>query len=200
MDGGEKSTELERPVSKPSAVYPYVEGQFGIPLNDLKTPFEGEKRTGSGRYVLCEIRDEGKKSWIRVVDNKDHYIMHALVKGDTANAEIHTRKKDGKRHPDFFAKHFLAFALNYFKNQGYLIKKFRAIWSPVESDEWESDNYAEYWRLRKEGVSPIEAAKQTWSGRTFEELGFTEVEEPVDEGRAVTVVFKKPDAALTNKS
>lgn len=201
MDGGEKSTELERSSSKPSAVYPFLKGQFGIPLNEISTPFVGEVKTGSGRTVICEFAQRGERSWIRVEDLKDHFVMHAVVEKETASAEIHTRKKDGKRHPDFFAKHFLAFALNHFKNEGHPVRKFNAMWSPVEGDQWASDNYEDYWKFRKEGIPQAEAVRKTWTGRVLAQLGFTEIEDiKGEEGSATYVTFKKPDAALTNKS
>ena len=193
-DSQARNAEAEvGPASKPSAVYPFLEGHFGIPLNELKTPFVGEVRTGSGRYVICEFEQKGERAWINVDDPQEHFIMHAAVAGDTSSAEIHTRKKDGTRHPDFFAKHFLAFALNYFESEGYPVRKFMAMWTPVKDKEWDSDNYNEYWRIRKEGEDPVEAVKSTWTGKILGKLGFTDIENiQGEEGDKIVVVFKKP--------
>lgn|SRR3989344_5726361 len=192
MDGV-GNTEVERSKSKPSAVYPYLKGHFGIPLNELKTPIQDEIITGSGRKVFCDIGEDDDIAWVRIEDNKDHYIMHINLKGDTVAGEIHTRKKNGERHPDFFAKNFLAFALNHFAQQGYSVRRFKAMWAPVESGEWGSDNYEDYQRLIQEGKTPDEAAKETWTGKVLSQLGFVEVESVQSVENFTIALFKKPD-------
>ena len=116
--------------------------------------------------------------------------MRAEIHGETASADIYTRKQTGERHPDFFARNFLYFALNHFKNEGYPVKRFEARWTASEGDVWRSDNFDEYWELRRNGLQPEEAAKLTWTGKTLFDLGFPEIEALKEAGNEIIAYFK----------
>ena len=176
--------------------YPYVKGSHGIPFDELIGPFKGKIIGGSGKEILCSIGSDEESAWIRVFDYRETgYEMKADVEGDTMEAVIYTQFRNGTRHPDFFARQFLAFALRRFALQGHEIRRFSAHWIRYGGVRG-SKNYEKYMELRKKGELSIYAAKSTWTGKALAELGFTEVEE-VDEdtGERVQVYFKRPDQA-----
>jgi len=178
---------------RPITTYPFVKGIFGIPLEGLTAPFHKNVKTGSGREVQCAIEEEGDKAWIEITDPKDDYIMHAVVRGDTMRMDINTRKKNGERHPDFFARRFLIFAYEYFLANGHKIDRISTFW-PLSGSKFHSVNYEQYLEILKKGVSPENAVKATWAGRLAGELGFTEVENIVKyESEGLEADFKKPD-------
>ena len=185
------SIDSERPLS----LYPFVPGKYGLDFSELKRSFIGFIPSGSGKRVHGIFEDIGAKTAIRIDDNEDEgFALHADVNGDTLKFSLYTRKINGERHPDFFAKNFVAFALNYFEEQGHQINRIEANWTHQDDGIWPSDNLDEYFKNRREGMSKEEAARNTWSGRTYTGLGFTEIEDyyEEEEGEEVKVIFRKP--------
>lgn len=136
----------------------------------------------------------GNSASIRIYDEDEPaFTMQANVHGGTASANIYTRRKSGERHPDFFAKNFLAFALIHFKNEAYPVVRFEAKWILIEGEEWGSDNYQQFRRLIREGLVPEDAAKQTWTGKLLSELGFSELESIKRSDDEIIAFFKRPD-------
>lgn len=172
--------------------YPYVEGFCGIPFDQISAPFQGFIKGGSGREIYCEINSDDGISWFEVEDIKNGFNMRIAVSRDTAVGEIYTRNLKGERHPDFFAKKFLSYALEHFTQQGYKITVFDALWLKNKKP-WGSINYTEFKKNLKDGSQPKEAAKDTWTGRVMAELGFTEVESAYEYDGSVFASFKKPD-------
>lgn len=195
-EGGEQDAS-NRPAEAhhPLPPYPFVPGKYGLNLYE-QAHFMRKQRieTGSGRRVVAEIGQKENKAWIRINDvDEEDFLMHAEVFEDTLRINVYTKKKTGEKHPDFFAKHFLVFALTHFENEAYPVRKFQASWTPVESEEWESDNYNEYRRFRREGADPADAAKKTWTGKTLGIFGFNEVETVnEEEDGEIVAIFRKP--------
>lgn len=57
-----------------------------------------------------------------------------------------------------------------------------------------SDNTAEYQKNLDEGMSPEDAAKNTWTGRMVKEFGFSVIHSVREEVDAIKVLFEKEDA------
>ncbi|MBI2031578.1 MAG: hypothetical protein HYT08_03085 [Candidatus Levybacteria bacterium] len=195
MDG-EESKEVSKPQesNRPLVPYPFVRGKYGLNLHEKESHFrKGRIETGSGRKVMADMVQRSNTAWIRIYDEDEPaFTMQANVHGKTASADIYTRKQTGERHPDFFARNFLVFALNHFKNEGYPVVRFEAKWILTEGNEWGSDNYQEFQKLLQEGLGPEEAARLTWTGKVLSELGFSEVESIKRSDDEVIAFFKRP--------
>ena len=143
---------------------------------------------------MANMVQRGNSASIRIYDEDEPgFTMQADIHGETASANIYTRKQTGERHPDFFAKNFLAFALSYFKNEGYPAARFKTRWVLTKGEGWSSDNYLQFRRLIREGLVPEDAAKQTWTGKLLSELGFSELESIKRSDDEIIAFFKKPD-------
>lgn len=174
--------------------YPYQEHKFGIPFKDLPLGFLGVIKGGSGRILRCHI----EKDEISVVDvaDEDHFRLDAKTVDGTMWMLLLT-DRSGERHPDLFAGKFFEFALRYFEINGYTVSKFQARWQRWRSGH-ASNNYDQFIKNTTLGVNPATAAKNTWTGKILERLGFTEVESlEVKEDELgvekVLVLFSKPD-------
>jgi len=158
--------------------YPYTEGAVGINMSKILTPgFHDKVKSGSGRELNVDVTE---KSIIinDVLDN--YYHLQALFNHSDSSLSfgIYTKvkAKDKKdiltikgRHPDFFAKHFITTALEYFSNIGVQIEQCKGNWPPGEG------NYRKFMKLFKSGVDPVECAKRTWTGQQFILNGFGQI-------------------------
>ena len=84
--------------------------------------------------------------------------------------------------------------LEYFQRLGYSIDEIESLW-PIEQ-LGVSTNYEQFYQGIREGLSPLEAAKQTLMGRIYDANQFTKVEvlntpESIEHKEAVAVRFRK---------
>lgn len=198
MDREPKETSKPQEEARPLVPYPFVRGKYGLNIIErIGTYFtKGRIETGSGRRVMGEVSNRANSAFLRIYDEDDRsFLMEAEIHGNIGSANIFTRKKTGERHPDFFARNFLIFALRHFENEGYVVDKFQARWTLTEEGEWEFDNYRQFQKLIREGVDATEAARQTWTGKILSELGFTEIESVKSSDDEIIVFFRKPGAS-----
>jgi hypothetical protein len=92
------------------------------------------------------------------------------------------------------AKQFVYFAYSYFTRRGSYIRSCQGVWLPT------SDNLRQYNQARPL-IGPIHAALQTWTGKVFSELGYSEIaelkEEVYSDGKTISNVivdFVKPQS------
>lgn len=183
----------------PKVLYPFVPGKYGLNLTEKKTPFKGFIESGSGKKVKGDIGESldvaVDHAWVRIFDAEENlYFMSAELNGDTVRFSVYTKKITGERHPDFRAKYFIEFSITHFKKIGRTVRRIESQWGRTYDGIWSSDTYDEYLRIRNEGNDREEAVRKTWSGKIFEELGFTEIEDvdENDEEEEARVVFKIP--------
>lgn len=184
-----ESLSLEEKMTIP---YPFIQGEYGLNLRDIKIPFFGEIESGSGKKVYGEMKSGEDKASIEIKDETGEYNMSLSVRGDTMSGDLFTRKKTGESQPDFKAGSFVIWALKRFEEAGHPVEKIQARWADIRTSEWDSTNFTKYTELVSKGEDPISASRKTWSGKLFSELGYTEIEPPVNTGVAIEVMFKKP--------
>ena len=124
-----------------------------------------------------------------------------ITSDDIAYFVLHTRgySQDrngdslGEPHPDMFAAQFVKIAISFFRENGIDVKACQGMWS---LPSWNREILI---RGLEEHGDPVKAAKETWSGRQFVSLGFTELkEEDIETERTerfdvpVRAVFRKP--------
>ncbi len=170
--------------------YPYISGKCGIPLENIGVPFRGNICGGSGRRIFCSIDSDN----IVILDaTEQKFRLSASVNTESVTVAVRSRDwKNGERHPDLFGKKFVAWALRYFESQGHFIGKFKSEWFQGD-DIYSNINYVSYREGIESGLDPIQAAKNTWTGKTVVELGFTEVADLREySGGRVTLNFQRP--------
>lgn len=100
------------------------------------------------------------------------------------------------RHPDLNGKGFIGVAYDFFESIGRDITFLRGVWFST------SKNQAEYLSNRAAGMNKANSARNTWTGRTYGQYGFTEVRgkdviQWRDEGKLVIEVdFRRPRLPL----
>jgi len=158
--------------------YPYFEEAAGIDMAKILIPgFHATVKAGSGRELAVDVRERS----IEIRDIiKPHYHLQALFDHHDSSLSfgLYTkvkRKDRGEilttrgRHPDFFAKHFITSALEFFSRNGLKIEQCRGNW--VQGEE----NYREFIRLYELGYDPVDCAKKTWAGQQFMLNGFGQI-------------------------
>lgn len=102
-------------------------------------------------------------------------ILEAELENDCLNFNLRNKIRevgDEKIHKDFFPKEFVNFVINkYFVSFGKTINTCKDHWYDY------SDNFKEFQSNLNKGMSEIEAAKNTWSGRVYAENRFSEIAE-----------------------
>lgn len=150
--------------------YPNIPGKGGIDFTLI--PRDGRPRFvtgGSGDRLVVQLG----RTLIRVETEKGSLEGPHLEAKAYSNNGIHmnlwTKLEQGEnspKHPDMFAREFVAFALSYFEEVGLLITRFHALWNPI------SDNYALYRKHLALKMSRKDAAMNTWTGTTLSSHGF----------------------------
>lgn len=89
--------------------------------------------------------------------------------------------------PDFFPREFKKFVLNeYFASFGKDIQVCKSWWGK------DSDNLRMFYQNLDNGMSKIEAAKNTWAGITFAENGFGNISRiRIKDYNDIEVIYKK---------
>jgi hypothetical protein len=172
---------------------------------------KGEVPTGSGRTAYYNLdlnspvnpEDEGRYTFgINVGDIEDIYRMKVVASDSeqTAVFDLTTQKPDGSRSPDFYARQFVEWSLDTLAREGVDIQHIDTEWAGG------SMNLAQFQEaLEGDETKLLEAIAATWSGTTFPELGFTEIElvniDPPDQknrmDETIFVRFSKPGSAET---
>jgi hypothetical protein len=161
--------------------YPYEPGKFGIPFEKIDQFYKERRKkgkilSGSGRILMCEM---DRRSF-GICDSKfKERRMSAAVGHGIITFDLRTRDSDldmrhnfpWERHPDMFAKIFVGMEIQHFEDKGLKVNTCRGSWG------FFSENLRTYRRELKKSGDKVKAAKSTWSGQTFMEYGFTEIEE-----------------------
>lgn len=157
--------ELER--------YPYIVGKRGIRFAQIDETIGIEtvdSFTESGRLVEARLQPYG----IQVYDHST--LPFALYLGSELSSTVNESGVVSFslftclcrifHHPDMYAKDFIPMSLSYFESNGYETRTWRDVWYPY------SVNHKAYKKARINGLSEIESALQTWSGKTALANGF----------------------------
>ena len=164
------------------ASYPYIEGETGIPFDQIIEPYKtkgkqlGHIRSGSG--ATLEYTIGSGLITVRDVGYPDRF-MSAKVESGIATFNVQTRRSELDKlddnpegaHPDMFAAKFVAFTLQQFHGNNIDVVACQGTWVPGSS------NRELFMRSLDEHGDLVRAAKETWSGRLFVSLGFTELKE-----------------------
>lgn len=165
-----------------------IKGKSGRSLKALFFPDEGE--------VTIKPQDDDKAVFSIKVDDDGRLSM-----------DINNRGADGKPHPDIYPAALVKRSIQFFGDQGREVRTMLGTWDRPTGTE-PSVNYDEYvTNLSALGKQPEDiteadkkaAAKNTWTGRLAESLGYTEVRSIHDnpderrKGRTdIIVQFVKP--------
>lgn len=184
--------------------YPFVEGERGIPFDGAIDAFRekgksfGIMKSGSGAELRYTIGSD--RLAVRDVRYPDRF-MDADVENGIATFNLRTRSSfldnhtdSPAIHSDMFAAKFVSFALQYFEENHVSMDACKGIWWP------ETINGKMFARALSEHGDSVLSAKETWSGKLFISLGFTElvegdigVEETRTDEFATTAIFRRPD-------
>jgi hypothetical protein len=179
-------------IPKISREYPYYPEEYGLDLSEVKVGFFGDVPSGSGKEVHAEMDKNADGAWIKIDDKKNEFMMGLLVRDGVMSGDLYTRKKTGETHPDFRAAEFVTWALHRFEQEGTPVNSIESRWVDTRSSNWDSANFKKYKELVEKGEKQREAASQTWSGKLFLQLGFTEIDVPVEKNGIIIARFKKP--------
>lgn len=111
----------------------------------------------------------------------DQYLFLAWIDKGALVFSAFTKNKDGVRHPDMYAKELLIEALAFFeRNRGIQIKIIRGRWWPPDKHNM-GVNYESFLAFLGGNTNQgkdrlIDAARETWTGRTAMELGFVNID------------------------
>lgn len=168
-------------------LYPYVLGEAGIPFDQIEAHGRADLKQGyiiggSGEILFYRTAN----NFIRIFKGCEGSILRLVSSINSATGVVefdlhtHMRPIDGpfktenftseNRHKDMFAGEFVGFAFEYFCKSGITPTAVRSTWQ-----KGTSDNYDIFMREYSNTGSKAEAAKRTWSGRTFAKYGFSEI-------------------------
>ncbi len=161
-------------VETPLFDYPFVKGEKGFSFEELL------KRRELGENVGSIISESGakldydiSKNSITIMDlsNEEFLLSSYNIHGVTTfSLRTRYRKDKSTHHPDLFAKKFLKCALDYFRMNGLETRACEGEWHVG------SDNYEAYIQNILAHHDKFEAAKATWTGKAFAELGYNKVD------------------------
>lgn len=161
-------------VETPIFDYPFVKGEKGFSFEELfKRKANGENTgtifTESGEELEYDISN----SVLTIMDLRtEEFMLSSRNTYGTTSFSLRTRSRHDreKHHPDLFAKKFVKCAIEYFKANGRETN--------VCVGEWHagSDNFETFINEYNKHKNSVEAAKATWSGKVFVELGYTKVD------------------------
>lgn len=144
----------------------------------------------TGKHITCLVTPYR----IHMFDQDEtFYELRAFIHHGIVDFTFSTRRINGDLHlvphPDFYAGRFVGFALNYFTQYNQTPTTIRGRWSPENLPHV----WGEYQDALRTTDSKVEAASQTWSGRTFAKHGYFLFREfDVQEvGDRVETYFKK---------
>lgn len=190
-------------VREVASIYPYIPGKHGINFASIIQTFEEQGCTdqpidcigGSGNGLVVEL---GRRSLVGVpcdhIEVKptesrsyfDERLLEATFNVEDNVLEFNLRSKSLRTrelHPDFFAGKFVEFAIRYFEQiRGHKVEKVKSLWL-LDSDNYDAF-FQTYNRRRKDTQFQqkgrkvmVEAARNTWEGKTLARLGFDQIEE-----------------------
>jgi hypothetical protein len=174
----------------------YIGGSTGGVPEEIFTPgFKGPLTGMSGAKLSC--RTDTSSVVIASFDEDTAYFLACVLpeETDALHLDIKTKTADHPdRHPDLYASELVDRSLTYFHEQGFAINKLIGAWN-------KGDNYKAY----RDYITKIilarditdedkkNAARNTWTGRLAQSLGFTEIERlEVENPKSIHVVFSKP--------
>ncbi len=167
--------------------YPYNVHQNGIRNMDRMARKGGEflVRGGSGKELVCKFGGR----MVSIVDIKDrrlHLSADVNVLDSLHLGLSFCSVQEALVHPDFYPEEFIKLALQYFENKHVQIHEFAASWGTGDKD------FDEFMEVYKDTGNEKDAARQTWSGRTMAQHGFTEIGEIDVDKDKIEVRFTKP--------
>jgi len=176
--------------SKINTLYPYKPKEFGIPFEKiLNGPREREVKihSGGGNLLSCYITDRS----LEITDPllKEFGLTAVVNKSGLASFTITTETPSQGKHIDMFASHFVKLALTYFEQQGNKIHCCKGNW------KGDSISLKQFWSKKRKTKNNIIAAQNTWSGKLFRKLGFTQISEDdviIQPNKEVIAYFRKP--------
>lgn len=160
----------------------YIGGPTGGIPEDIFIPgFKGVINCASGEKLGGNIT----KDLVVIASQKDskneQYIFVARrSKHDHDALELGIKTKIGnppEKHKDLYAKELAKKSIIYLEEQGTPITKIRGFWQ--EGDNFDAyQNYMDDIRQTRPttGKDQRDAARNTWTGKLAESLGFTEIE------------------------
>lgn len=163
--------------------YPYQPGERGIPFDELLARVEDGKwkgifTSGSGRTLHYIITSRTIS-----IQEDDQYWLNAFADEGNVTFDLLTNRKritpsgEERRepHPDMYAKEFIRFSLKHYEDCGIYIQGIQSIWEHPSNNY--SDNYTKFMKEYALHHDKVNAAKVTWSGRTFASFGFSQLRE-----------------------
>lgn len=185
-----------------ASIYPYVQGRYGIDFASTIQTFEErgcrnepiDCTGGSGSGLIIEMGNQTfaglaldlieVQQEIGTSHDERHMGATLNLEDNTLTFDLLTRAlRTRELHPDFFAGKFIEFAINYFEQiRGYKVEKVKSLWLT------DSDNYDAFFQIynrrgkdtqfQQKGCKVmVEAAENTWAGKTLAKLGFDQIEE-----------------------
>lgn len=135
--------------------------------------------TAKNRLIqIARVSDHQFIDTIRIVPDRPDspYKMFGMV---TNNLPVFGRMLtfnlttvvEGKRHPALNASRFIEWCYKHFQTRYGDVQTIIANWQLVE----ESTNTHQYLNALAQGKNRVSAAKNTWSAKQFEKLGFSQV-------------------------
>lgn len=160
--------------------YPYVPGEYGIDFCDSINQFNlGGKTSGTihgGSGAEMEFWFGTNAISVSDITYPDRgmsaYLLNGLASFSLQTRSMLTdeREDEPNPHPDMFAAKFVKFALDYFGSTGEVVNVCKAEWNNP------SLNWDTFVAELQEDGDKVRAAKQTWTGKLFTALGFSQIE------------------------
>ncbi len=168
--------------------YSYKPGIGGINFTDLTLDYTTEQlfNGGSGRPLGGLISPE----FVSIRDLEyDQLLMYSRAtpvekkQAASMSLSIYTRSLNSelKLHPDFKGREFIEYCLKFYRQYFYPIRSISCNWLERPGEV----NAPMYWAAIDQGLSEVDAAKQTWTGRVLSQLSFTKVGSVVNELEAI---------------
>lgn len=151
-------------------IYRYEKGEKGYHFPKLLSSLANHTTPRGESGLPVSVKVARAELSIESTPRPD-FLLSARVEGDTLELNLRTELKNPSGHkevyhPDMFARRFVDYAMQFFKANDVSVNNFQGMWQSY------SDNYAEFMKNVKT-MSPLEAARQTWTGRTMARHGFT---------------------------
>lgn len=145
--------------------------------------------SGQGAKVECNIEDDT----ISIVDSNDQNYRFVAFRNSAGKLTFEVRNKGwgNQKHPLIYPGRLLEESINYFDNQGFPVEKIEGHW---QGEGELTDNYNQFHQTFRATNDQQEAARQTWTGRQAQKLGF-EVES-IKQGEElgipnISVIFRR---------
>lgn len=173
----------------------------GIPERIFHPGFHETITTASGKEMNCDVTTTkiDISSDILLSSLEDSFVRFKaeLSEDNLLHLTINSKgMRNGNRHPDIYAKKLLMRTLRYFESLGRTIDGIQALWTGLQ---YQRDNFDQYYaylsRFQNQQITEemkIEAAKSTWTGRVTTSLGFTEIRVNDRNSGEISTTFRRP--------